>query len=152
MKHLTDLDPAVLAAIAKLTEKAAEANRSNLLPGEYPVQRVVELELDCVVKVAEDQTNVSTPQKARPWNIVHVLRMEANRIAAAAGLAGIDLAKVVKMADEVDKDLADEARKAADAEMAALKEPTRQDRKGQVRVKGACGLPATPEGESDAAE
>lgn len=152
MKHLTDLDPATLAAIAKLAEKAADTNRPNLLPGKYPVQSVIELQLDCVVSVSEDQTGVSTPQKARPWNLVHALIEEANRIATAAGLAGIDLAKVVKMADAVDKALADEAKKAADAEMAALKEPTRQDRKGQVRVKGACGLPEAPEGDSEAAE
>jgi hypothetical protein len=152
MKHLTDLDPATLAAIAKLVEKAADVNRPNLLPGEYPVRSVVALELDCVVKVAEDQNGVSTPQKARPWNLVHVLLEEANRIAAAAGLAGIDLAKIVKMADAVNKDLADAACAAADAEMAALKEPTRQNRKGQVRVKGACGLPDAPEGDREAAE
>lgn len=152
MKHLTDLDPATLAAIAKLTEKAAEKTRPDLLPGKYPVQSVIELQLDCVVSVAEGQVGVSTPQKARPWKLVHALIEEANRIATAAGVAGIDLAKIVKMADVVDKGLADKAQKAADAEMAALKEPTRQDRKGQVRVKGACGLPETPEGDAEAAE
>jgi len=141
MKHITDLSPAALAALAKLTEKAAEANRSNLLPGVYGMRTVVEIELDCMVTVRENQTNVSTPQKARPWNLVHALIEEANRIATAAGMAGIDLAKVVKMADAVDEDLATAARKAADAEMAALKEPTRQDRLGRVEVKGACGVP-----------
>lgn len=141
-KNLTDLDPATLAALAKTAAKAAKAARDSLEPGEYEVDTIVTLVLDAKVKVSEDLTDVSTPQKAKPWEIVHYLTVELNKLRAAAGMTGMDLAKVVAMAEKVDKELADKAQKEADLAMQALKEPTRQNRRGAVNVKGDAKLPA----------
>ena len=104
-KNLTDLNPATLAALAKTSADAAKATRSELEPGDYIVDTIVTLVLGAEVKVLEDQTGVSTPQKAKPWGIIHLLLTELNKLREAAGLAGIDLAKVVAMAEAVDAGL-----------------------------------------------
>lgn len=141
-KNLTDLDPATLAALAKTTADAAKETRPGLEPGEYLVDTVLTLVLGAEVKVLADQENVLTPQKAKPWGLVHVLLEEVNKMREAAGLAGIDMAKVVAMAEKADKDLVKKAQKEADKAMCALKEPTRSKRKGAVKVKGDAKLPA----------
>jgi len=141
-KNLTDLNPATLAALAKTAADAAKATRSELAPGDYVVDTILTLVLGAEVKVLEDQEGVSTPQKAKPWGIIHLLLTELNKLREAAGLAGIDLAKVVAMAEAVNKDVATKAQKEADEAMQALKEPTKSDRKGAVKVKGDAKLPA----------
>jgi len=141
-KNLTDLNPATLAALAKTAADAAKATRSDLEPGDYIVDTILTLVLGAEVKVLEDQEGVSTPQKAKPWGIIHLLLTELNKLREAAGLAGIDLTKVVAMAEAVDKKVAAKAQKEADAAMKALKEPTKSDRKGAVKVKGEATLPA----------
>lgn len=142
-KNLTELDPAALAALAKATKQAADATRDALEPGKYEVDTIVTLVLGAEVKVFEDQEGVLTPQKAKPWGLVHVLLEEVNKLRSAAGMAGIDLSKVVEMAEKADKKLAEKAQKEADEATAALKEPTRQNRRGQVRVpKCEAKLPA----------
>ena len=140
MDDLTTLNPATLAAAAKLLERAAAANRDNLLPGRYAVMSRLVLDVSGTVSVSEDEKGVSTPQKAKPWRVVHALLTEANRILSAANLAGIKLADVLALADKVDDTLADKARDEANEQMKALKEPTRQDRRGGVRVRGTCAV------------
>jgi len=141
-KNLTDLDPATLAALAKTTTEAAKETRPALEPGEYLVDTILTLVLGAEVKVLADQEDVLTPQKAKPWGLVYVLLQEVNQMREAAGLAGIDLTKVVAMAEKADKDLVKKAKKEADEAMAAMKEPTRSKRKGAVKVKGDAKLPA----------
>lgn len=141
-KNLTDLDPATLAALAKTTAEAAKETRPALEPGEYLVDTILTLVLGAEVKVLADQEGVLTPQKAKPWGLVHVLLEEVNKMREAAGLAGIDMAKVVAMAEKADKDLVKKAKEEADSAMAELKEPTRSKRKGAVKVKGDAKLPA----------
>jgi hypothetical protein len=140
-KNLTDLSPATLAALAKTTADAAKATRENLEPGDYLVDTILTLVLGAEVKVLEDQEGVLTPQKAKPWGLVYVLLAEVNKMREAAGLAGIDMAKVVAMAEKADKDLVKKAQEEADTAMAELKEPTRSKRKGAVKVKGDAKLP-----------
>jgi hypothetical protein len=141
-KNLTDLNPATLAALAKTTADAAKATREELPVGVHSVDTILTLVLGAEVKVLADQEGVLTPQKAKPWGLVLVLLEEVNKMREAAGLAGIDLAKVVAMAEKADKDLVKKAQKDADAAMAELKEPTRSSRKGAVKVKGEAKVPA----------
>jgi len=139
--NLNSLPPATLAALAKLAADAAKGNRENLEVGVHEVEAVLTLAIEAEVKVLEDQKDVSTPQKARPWAIIHVLMTLVNTYRDAAGEAGLDLKALVEMAEKVDDKLAKKAQKKADAEMAALKEPTRQDRKGAVKIAGTIGMP-----------
>lgn len=141
-KNLTDLNPATLAALAKTSADAAKATRDSLEPGEYSVDAILTLVLGAEVKVLADQSNVLTPQKAKPWGLVHVLLEELNTMREAAGMAGIDIAKVVEMAEKADKELVKKAQEAADEAMAAMKEPTRSARKGAVKIKGDAKVPA----------
>lgn len=141
-KNLTELSPPVLAALAKTAAEAAKTTRENLEPGEYSVDTILTLVLGAEVKVSEDLDSVLTPQKAKPWGLVHVLLSEVNTMREAAGLVGIDMEKVVAMAEAADKDLVKKAQKEADKAMSALKEPTRSSRKGAVRVTGEALLPA----------
>ena len=141
-KNLTDLDPATLAALAKTVEREAKKGRDALEPGEYVVDAIVTLVVGAEVKVLKDQEGVLTPQKAKPWGLIHVLLEEVNKLRVAAELAGLDLAKVVAMAEKVDKDIAKKAQDEADEAMAELKEPTRSNRKGGVSVKGSAKIPA----------
>lgn len=135
-ENLAHLDPVTLTALAKTAAEAAKAVRPNLEPGEYRVQGTLKVTLGATVKVFEDQEGVLTPQKARPWALVQALLEEVNTLREAAGMAGLDLQKVVALAEAVDADLEKKAQKEANKAMAALKEPTRSTRKGQVRVKG----------------
>lgn len=141
-KNLTDLDPATLAALANLAGKAAKANRSELIPGKYSVEKIVTLMVDGTVTVSEDETGVVTPQKAKPWSLITVLMQEINTMRKAAGMTGMDLAKVVKMAEKVDPKIAKKAEKEANAEIAKIKAGTKSDRKGKVNVKGEVKVPA----------
>jgi hypothetical protein len=141
-KNLTDLTPATLAALAKTAADAAKATRDDLEEGVHVVDTVLTLVLGAEVKVLADQEGVLTPQKAKPWGLVHVLLEEVNKLREAAGMAGINLAKVVEMAEKADKDLVKKAQKEADEAMAALKEPTRSNRRGAVKVKGEAKVPA----------
>jgi phage anti-repressor protein len=141
-RNLTDLDPATLAALAKTAADAAKATREELPVGVHTVDTILTLVLGAEVKVLEDQEGVLTPQKAKPWGLVHVLLEEVNKMRNAAGLAGIDIAKVVAMAEKADKSLVKKAQEDADKAMAELKEPTRSSRKGAVKVKGDAKLPA----------
>jgi hypothetical protein len=137
---LAALPAATLAALAKLSGDAAKANRDKLETGLHSVEAVLTLAIEAEVKVLEDQEGVSTPQKARPWAIIHVLLELVNKYKAAAGEAGLNLKALVEMAEKVNDKIAKEAEKKANAEMAALKEPTRQNRKGAVRVAGLATL------------
>lgn len=137
---LTEMDPATLAALAKMVADAAKVTRDALEVGSHKVDTTVTLSIGAEVKVLEDQEGVLTPQKAKPWNLVHVLLEEVNTMRAAAGLAGIDLAKVVEMAEAVDEKIVQKAQDLADAAMAKIKEPTRSSRKGAVKVKGTASL------------
>ena len=75
-----------------------------------------------------------------------MLLEQVNTLLAAAGQAGLNLTQLVKMAEKVDEKLAKKAQKAAEKETQALKEPTRQDRKGKVTVKGEVALPDPTKG------
>ena len=141
-KNLTELNPATLAALAKTTADAAKATRESLEVGVHNVDTVVTLLVGAEVQVLADQKGVLTPQKAKPWGLVHVLLAEVNKMRAAAGVAGLTLDTLVEMAEKVDKNLAKKAQEEANKAMAALKEPTRSSRKGAVKVKGETELPA----------
>lgn len=139
-KNLTDLNPATLAALAKLAAQAAKAGREGLEEGKHKVDAIVTLSLDAEVSVGKDHF-AEAVQKAKPWSLVHLLLTELNKLRAAAGLTGMDLDMLVQMAEKVDDEIADKAKKAADEAMRALKEPTKSPRKGSVSVKGEVKVP-----------
>jgi len=141
-KKLTDLDPATLAALASLSSKAAKSNRASLEPGKYSVEKIVTLMVGAHVTVSEDEIDVVTPQKAKPWTLVALLMQEMNKHREAAGEMGLDLATLVAKAEQIDPELAKKAEKEANAEIAKIKEGTKSDRKGKVNVKGEVKLPA----------
>lgn len=140
-KNLDELNPATLAALAKTLEREAKKGRDALEPGDYVVDTIVTLVVGAEVKVLKDLEGVLTPQKAKPWGLVHVLLEEVNKLRGAAELAGLDLTKIVALAEKVDKDVAKKAQEEANGAMAELKEPTRSNRKGAVTVTGSAKIP-----------
>jgi len=141
-KNLTDLDAPTLAALASLAGRAAKANRANLEAGKYTVEQIVTLKVGAKVTVSEDEHDVVTPQKAKPWTLVALLMQELNTTREAAGEMGIDLATLVEKAEKIDPELAKKAEKEANAEIAKIKAGTVSDRKGKVNVKGDVKLPS----------
>jgi hypothetical protein len=138
---LTALSPATLAALAKVAEQAAKATRATLEPGAYKVSEKIAIDLSGTVNVGEDYEQ-KIVGKAKPWNLVAALLEEANRQLTAAGLMGIDLARVVQAAEQIDPEIVNQAQAAAEKEVAAIKAPTVTECKGKVTIKAHGALPA----------
>ena len=137
-KKLTSLTPAALRLLKKHLEAACNETREQLgqTAGEFAVDETVCIHLDGTVKVAKSNPNKSTPQCAKPWDLVTALLTELNRERAAASKAGITIEQVVEMAEAVDPDLSKKAKDEADARVAAIKEPHRKFTWGGVTPKG----------------
>lgn len=144
---LTSLSPATLAALARVTKAAAAKTRPELVPGKYKVAETVSLDLSALVNVGEDYEQEFV-NKAKPWNIVVALLEEANKRLAAAGFAGIDLARIVEVAELADPELAKDAKEKADEQVAKIKAPTKKMANGKVTCKAKASLVATPEPEA----
>jgi len=145
MTDLSNMNPAALKMIAKMATDAFNKRRAELgqTAGEFAVDETVVLHAQGVVKVSKSTPNKSTPQAAVPWNIITALIAELNTERAAAGKAGIDMEKVIELAEAVDPEMAKKAQKAADARVAAIKEPTRRFAWGSVSPQGEVAVLAT---------
>jgi hypothetical protein len=141
---LTSLSPATLAALARVTAAAAKATRPELAVGKHKVAETIELDLSGLVNVGDDYEQ-EIVGKAKPWNIVVTLLEEANRRLLAAGEMGIDLARIVEMAENADPELVKAAKAEADKQVKGFKAPTLTQCKGKVTVKAQAAL--TPEAE-----
>ena len=109
--------------------KVVKTARDGLEPGEYQVE--FDARISGVVRVGQDY-EARVPNKAKPWNIIATLLEENAKLAAAAGEVGIDLDKLVKMAETVDPEMAEKAKKQAEEKAAALKQATVSLCKGKV--------------------
>jgi len=136
---MSDTNPAVIAALSKLSLNEAKTCRSSLQPGQYAVEETLLVSLQADVRVGQDYTQHFV-EKAKPWALVQALLSELNLERAAAGKLGLDMAQVVAMARQVDPSLAEQAKQAASEEMAKIKAPTRQGANGKVTVNGTLGI------------
>jgi len=118
---------ALLKTIAKLAADALKGRRDELgqIKAEFDVDSTVVLHAKGTVKVSKSTPDAIMAQSAKPWSIVHTLLSELNTERAAAGKVGIDIAKVVEMAESADPELVKAAKKAADAHVKAIKEEVR---------------------------
>jgi len=144
-KALTSMNPAALHLLKKLVAAACTETREGLgqVKGSFAVDETVVIHARGTVTVAKSTPDAINAQRAVPWDVIAALLATANEQLAAAGVAGIDLKKVVEMATKIDPDLAKKAKDEADAHMAAIKEPTRDFKWGGVTPKGTCEVLAS---------
>jgi len=122
-------DVQALAITKAVKGKMVKTAREGVEPGEYAVD--FDVHVAGTVRVGADYEQ-RVPAKAKPWDLVATLMEENARLAAAAGEAGIDLDKLVKMADAVNPDLAKEAKTKADEAIAKIKAATVSSFRGKV--------------------
>jgi len=127
MQTFKNMPVALLKTIAKLAADALKGRRDELgqIKAEFDVDSTVVLHAKGTVKVSKSTPDAIMAQSAKPWSIVHTLLSELNTERAAAGKVGIDIAKVVEMAESADPELVKAAKKAADAHVKAIKEEVR---------------------------
>jgi hypothetical protein len=137
MQSLKDLPAPLLKTIAKLATDAMKGRRDELgqVKGEFAVDQTVVLHAKGIVKVSKSTPDAIVAQSAKPWSIVHTLLTELNTEREAAGKVGIDIAKVVEMAESADPDLVKAAKEAADAHVREIKEEVRQFKWGSTSPK-----------------
>lgn len=125
-------DIEAIAIEKALATKVAKAAREGVEPGTYNVS--FDCHIEGSITVGQDY-ETRMPNKAKPWNLVTVLLAEVNTLRQAAGQTGIDLGKLVAMAETVDPNLAKEAQAKAEEEAAAIKAATVGVAKGKVTTK-----------------
>ena len=118
-----------LAITKALTTKIASAARDGLAPGVHTVSFDAHIEGTITIGEDYEQRQVN---KAKPWNLIYVLLQENNKLLAASGQAGIDMAKLMAMAEAIDPNLVKAAQKQAETEAAAIKAATLTSCKGKV--------------------
>lgn len=121
-----------LALSKALSTKVLKDAREGLTPGEYEIN--LDVRVTGTIKVGEDY-ETTVPNAAKPWNIIAALLTEVNTLRAASGMGGIDIDKLVAMAETVDPALVKEAEEKAKEMAASLKEATRKVAKGKVTTK-----------------
>lgn len=138
MKNLDTLSAPVLKTVAKMAADALKGRREELgqVKAEFAVDQTVVFHLKGTVKVSKSSSDAIVAQSAKPWGIIHTLLAELNKEREAAGKVGIDIGKVVEMAEMADPDLAKTAQKAADAHVREIKEEVRQFKWGATTVAG----------------
>lgn len=119
-----------LLAVTKAVQgTVARTARDNATPGEYALS--FDAHIEGTLRIGEDYEQ-RLPNKAKPWNLVVVLLQEANALRAAAGQVGLDLAKLVELAETADENLAKEAQAKAEVAAAQIKAETVTTCKGKV--------------------
>jgi len=144
MENLNNLPAPILHLLKKLVTDECKVRREDLgqTKGIFEVDETVVLTCKGTVKVSESSAEAIIAQKAKPWALVAALLEEANRRLGAAGEVGIDLEKIVEMAEKVNPDLAKDAEKKAKAKLAAIKDEVRGFKWGGVRAEGEIALVA----------
>ena len=137
---LSSLPTPTLKALAKLASDLVADRREDLgqTKAEFGVNHTVTLNIKGTVKVAKSSPDAIIAQKAQPWNLLVAALEEANRQLAAAGKTGIDLERVVELAEKADPELVKQAKKKADAHLKTIKDEVRGFRWGGVRVEASC--------------
>jgi hypothetical protein len=134
---LSTLPTPTLKVIAKLASDEVKTRREDLgqVKAEFAVDQTVVLRATGTVKVAKSTPDAIIAQKAKPWALLAAAVEEANRRLEAAGATGIDLDRIVELAESVNPELAKEAEKKAKAKLAEIKEEVRDFKWGGVSVK-----------------
>lgn len=142
MKNLSNLSAPALHLLKKLVTDECKERREDLgqTKAEFEVDETIVLHTKGIVKVSKSTPDAIIAQRAKPWHLFTALLEEANAQLEAAGAVGIDLKKVVAMAEAVDPDLAKKAKEAADTEVAAIKDEVRDFKWGSVRPAGEATL------------
>jgi len=127
---------AKLMILKKQIEAEIKRRRDELEPGTYEFNgESTRFFLEGKLTVGEDYQQ-RIVNKAKPWAITHVLMQEINVMRAAAGMTGIDMDSVVRVADTLDKDVWTNAKEQAEATAAAIKDTTWTTCKGKTTFKG----------------
>lgn len=144
MENLSNLPAPILHLLKKLVSDECKVRREELgqVKGEFSVDETVVLTCKGTIKVSKSTPDAIIAQKAKPWALLAALMEEANRRLEAAGKVGIDLEKIVEMAETVDPDLAKEAEKKAKAKLVEIKDEVRGFKWGGVRAEGEAALVA----------
>ena len=143
--NLNTLAPATLAALGKAVADAAKGNRENLPVGTHSVNEVVVVGVSGTVKVGEDFEQ-QIVGKAKPWSLLTAALKLANEQLIAAGVAGIDMEKVIEAAEVIDAEAVKTAKAKATLEVASRKAPTVTACKGKVNIaaRADVALPVAP--------
>jgi hypothetical protein len=124
--------PAMTALGKAITAQVKEV-RSGIEPGEYNVDQTLTVRVTGKVKVGEDYRS-KVVAKAEPWRLLTAAIEEIARLRNAAGMAGINLEELTRMAELVDPDQSKLAKKEADSLIAGIKEETTKVCKGRVTI------------------
>jgi hypothetical protein len=139
-KPLANLSMPTLRILLSVVEDACEAEGRREELGqnkaEFSVKETVTLAVDGTVKVSKSSPNAIIAQRAKPWDLFAVALTEANKQLAAAGVAGIDLKRVVELAEGADPELVKRAKDETKVALKEIKDEARGFRWGQVRVEG----------------
>lgn len=144
-RKITDLNPATLAAIAKLAGDAARLTRNDLAPGTHEVDSVVTLVLDGSISVAADTEKAPTCSiPMLPAMALLVKRMGIQRDAALKLLRQV-MQEALELGTDAATELLEETG-VLEAEI-EIKEQVIQQLpktpvKGGVKVKVTAALPA----------
>jgi hypothetical protein len=118
-----------LAITKSIATKIVKTARNGLETGVHSVS--FDVHIEGTVTVGEDY-ETRMVNKAKPWNLVYVLLEEVNKLRSASGQAGIDINKLMAMAETIDPNLVKAAKKKAEVEAAAIKAATLGTAKGKV--------------------
>lgn len=154
-KPLANLSMPTLRILKKVVEDAcdAEGRREELgqNKAEFGVKETITLVVDGSVKVSKSQSDAICAQKAEPWKLLTMALNEGNKQLKAAGVAGIDLKRIVELAEGADPELVKKAKDETKAALKEIKDEVRGFRWGQVRVSGTVTKEEAAAGEEGAA-
>ena len=130
---MKELSAAARLSVAKVIKEASmKAAAADMAVGSYDVDVTVNIKGEITVGAPYKSQIV---QKAKPWNLVAVALSELNKNLEAAGLAGINMEKLVDMAEKVDPAIVDKAEEEAAAAIAKTKAKTETTCNGKVTTK-----------------
>jgi hypothetical protein len=125
-------DICTLAASKAVTAKLTKVARGNVEPGVHEV--AFDVHVEGSVTIGQDFEQ-QVANKAQPWNLVTALLEENSRLRTSAGDVGIDLNKLMAMAEAMDPGLVKESKAKAEAAAAAIKASTLTPMNGKVTTK-----------------
>jgi hypothetical protein len=136
-KEEQKMTPETVLALSKLTHKLAQANRSRIAAGSYPLDMVITVRVHGTMHVAEDQEYV--PTSAIPWKKTLALFMRYSGVTREQALSMLQLCMSQALVeDESAEDLLDNLADLDEVETKLQKmlgELPKQKRKGLVTVK-----------------
>jgi hypothetical protein len=129
-KNLTASETVVVGKAIK--EAALKSAASEMAAGTYAVDMTVHISGSYTVGEKYEQKFVA---KAKPWNLLVVALNELNKTLAAAGEAGIEMDKLIAMAEKVDETLVEKAEADAAEAIQKVKAPTVSMANGKITTK-----------------